>query len=140
MVRADDVAEAEVQTVTTQSAQASRQPVDLHVAFHRRLAPAAGRHALGIEAIGELGDGLLEALRDGREVQLVRGDQRRVSLCAEAVGKVKHAGSQGVHGISSDLIGDLDRISALPKADSGLGQRFCGTTRVLPQAPRCAIR
>jgi hypothetical protein len=38
-----------------------------------------------------------------RELLLVAGDQRRVGLGGEAVGKVKRAGSQGVHGISSDL-------------------------------------
>jgi hypothetical protein len=36
-------------------------------------------------------------------VLLVAGDQRRVSLGGETVGKVKRAGSQGVHVISSDL-------------------------------------
>ena len=46
---------------------------------------------------------LLEALRDGREVLLVPGDQRRVGLGTEAAGKIKRAGSPGIHGISSDL-------------------------------------
>ncbi len=87
----------------TGSAQASGQPVDLHVPVHRLLAYAAGRHALGIEAVGQVGDRLLEALRDGREVLLVASDQRRVGLGGEVVGKVKRAGSEGVHGISSDL-------------------------------------
>ena len=133
------------------------------------LAYAAGRLALGVEAAGQVGDRLLEALRDGREVLLVAGDQRRVGLGGEVVGKVKRAGSQGVHVISSDLrsLAALERGKApvVPRlgpfpADrggqlvvaiaaprprilsqtSGLGQRLCGTTRVLPQAPRCAIR
>ena len=103
VVRADDVSEAQVQTEATQGAQASGQPVDLHVPVHRLLADAAGRLALGIEAVGQVGDRLLEALRDGREVLLVAGDQRRVGLGGEVVGKVKRAGSQGVHVISSDL-------------------------------------
>jgi len=34
---------------------------------------------------------------------LVAGDQRRVGLGGEVVGKVKRAVSQGVHVISSDL-------------------------------------
>ena len=102
-VRADDVSEAQVQTEATQGAQASGQPVDLHVPVHRLLADAAGRPALGVEAVGQVGDRLLEALRDGREVLLVAGDQRRVGLADEVVGKVERAGSQGVHVISSDL-------------------------------------
>src|SRR6202035_1072465 len=99
----DDVSQAQVQTEATQGAQASGQPVDLHVPVHRLLAYAAGRLALGIEAVGQVGDRLLEALRDGREVLLVAGDQRRVGLGGEVVGKVERAGSQGVHLISSDL-------------------------------------
>jgi len=77
--------------------------VDLHVPVQRRLAYAAGSPALGIEAVGQVGDRLLEALRDGREVLLVPGDQRRVGLGTEAAGKIKRAGSPGIHGISSDL-------------------------------------
>jgi hypothetical protein len=50
------VSEAQVQTEATQGAQASSQPVDLHVPVHRLLAYAAGRLALGIEAIGQVGD------------------------------------------------------------------------------------
>ncbi len=77
--------------------------MDLHVPVHRPLAYAAGRLALGIEAVRQVGDRLLEALRDGRELLLVAGDQRRVGLAGEAVGKVKRAGSQRIHVISSDL-------------------------------------
>jgi hypothetical protein len=100
---ADHAPEAQVQAETLQEAQAGGQPVDLHVPVHRLLAYAAGRLKLGIEAAGQLGDRLLEALRDGREVLLVAGDQRRVGLGGEAVGKVKRAGGQRVHVISSDL-------------------------------------
>ena len=142
VVRADDPSEAQVQAEAAQDAQAGGQPVDLQVPVHRRLADAAGRPALGVEAVGQLGDRLLEALRDGREVLLVAGDQRRVGLGGEAVGKVKRAGGQGVHGISSDLrsLAPLARRRRLGScAGSGLGRRLCGTTRVLPQAPGCAI-
>ncbi len=97
------MSEAQVQTEATQCAQASGQPVDLHVTVHRLPAYAAGRLALGIEAVGQVGDRLLEALRDDREVLLVAGDQRRVGLGGEVVGKIKGAGSQGVHVIGSDL-------------------------------------
>ena len=130
VVRADHAPEAQVQAEAAQGAQASGQPVDLQVPVQRLLADAAGRLALGIEAVGQVGDRLLEALRDGREVLLVAADQRRVGLGGEAVGKVKRAGGQGVHVISSDLKAACSFRS---------GQRFCGTTRVLPQAPRCAI-
>ena len=143
-VRADHASEAQVQAEAAQDAQASGQPVDLHVPVHRRLADAAGRLALGIEAVGQVGDRLLQALRDGREVLLVVGDQRRVGLGSETVRKIKRAGSQEIHVISSDPPRD-------PHADSNTrisrprfrkfvpGQRLCGMTRVLPQAPRCAI-
>jgi hypothetical protein len=77
--------------------------VDLHVPVHRRLADTAGRPALGIEAVGQVGDRLLQALRDGHEVLLVVGDQRRVGLGGETVGKVERTGSQEIHVISSDL-------------------------------------
>lgn len=76
--------------------------MDLQVPVHRLPADAAGRPALGVEAVGQVGYRLLKALRDGREVLLVAGDQRRVGLGGEMVGKVKRAGGQRVHGISSD--------------------------------------
>ena len=75
--------------------------MDLHVAVHRLLADAAGGLAFGIEAGGEVSDRLLEALSDGREVLLVAGDKSGVGLGAEVVGKVKGAGGQGIHVISS---------------------------------------
>jgi hypothetical protein len=41
---------------------------------------------------------------------LVAGDQARVGLGGEMVGKVESAGERGVHGISSDLmVATLDR-------------------------------
>ena len=77
--------------------------MDLHIPVHRLLAYSAECPALGIEAAGQVGDRLPQGLRDGREVLVIAGDQRRVGLGGEAAGKVKRAGSQGVHGISSDL-------------------------------------
>ena len=62
VVGADDVSEAQVEAEATQGAQAGGQPVDLQVAVHRLLADAAGRLALGVEAVGQVGDRLLEAL------------------------------------------------------------------------------
>ena len=100
---ADHAPEAEVQTEAAQGAQASGQPVDLHVAVQRLLAYAAWRLALGIKAVGQVGDRLFEALRDGREMLLIARDQRRVGLGGQAVGKVKSAGNQGIDVISSDL-------------------------------------
>ena len=99
----DHAPQAQVQTEAAQGAQASGQPVDLHVPVHRCLAYAAGSLALGIEAVGQVGDRLLEALRDRREVPLVAADQPRVGLGREAVGKVERTGRQRVHVISSDL-------------------------------------
>jgi len=91
--------------------------VDLHVPVQRLLADAAGRLALGIEAIGQVGDRLLEALRDGREVPLVAGDQRRVGLGGQSAGKIKRTSGQRIHGISSgtlaraSYVGDSTRTS-----------------------------
>jgi hypothetical protein len=65
--------------------------MDLHIPVHGRLPPAARRLALGLEAVGQVGDRLLEALCYGREVLLVGGDQRRVGLGGQVVGKVKRA-------------------------------------------------
>ncbi len=103
VVRTDHASEAHVQTEATQQAQASGQPVDLQVPLHRLLADAARRLALSIKAIGQVGDRLLEDLRDGREMLLVPGDQRRAGLGDQAVGKVKRAGSEGLQVISSNL-------------------------------------
>jgi hypothetical protein len=135
VVRADDAPEAQVQAEAPQQAQASAQPVDLHIPVHRRLAYAAGRPALGIEAVGQVGDRLLEALRDGREVPLIAGDQRRVRLGGEAVRKVKRTGSQGVHGISSDLrslaaIGSKVRSGAKVPAQAITSVPITGHTRI----------
>jgi hypothetical protein len=59
-------------------------------------------------------------------VLLVTGYQRRVGLGRQIAGKVKRAGSQRTHFISSDL--------RLPAFCPGL--RLCGMTRVLRQAPQ----
>jgi hypothetical protein len=96
---ADDAAKAQVQAEAAQGAQPGGQPVDLHVPVHRPLADAAWRLQLGVQAAGQVGDRLLEALPDGREVPLVAGDQRRVGLGAEVAGKVKRAGGRRVHAI-----------------------------------------
>jgi hypothetical protein len=127
IVRANHVPEAQVQTEAPQGPQASGQPVDLQIPVQRLLALAFGRSTLGIEAVGQVGDRLPEALGDRRKVLLVSGDERRGGLGDETVGKIKRAGNQGC----SRLLGSRH---------SGLGQRFCGATRVLPQAPHCAIR
>jgi hypothetical protein len=123
VVRAHHVPEAQVQSEPAQGAQARGQPVDLHVPVHRPLADAARRLPLGIEAAGQVGDRLLEALRDGREMLLVGGDQSRVGLGREVVGKVKRAGRQRIHGISSGLgswVGDPARLTrSRPAAPAG---------------------
>ena len=59
VVGADDAPEAQVQAEAAQGAQAGGQPVDLQVPVQRLLPDAAGRLALGVEAVGQLGDRLL---------------------------------------------------------------------------------
>jgi hypothetical protein len=103
IIGADDVSEAEVQAEATHEAQPGRQPVDLLVTVQRLLARATGLPverllvpawslARRLEAVGQVGDRLLDALRDGCEVLLVAGDQRRVGLGGEAVGEGECAG------------------------------------------------
>jgi hypothetical protein len=71
--------------------------VDLQVSVQGFLADPAGRPALGIEAVGQVGDLLREAVGDGREMPLVAGDQGRVGLGEKVVGEVESAGGQGGH-------------------------------------------
>ena len=67
---------------------------------------------------------------------LVAGDQRRVGLGGEVVGKVKRAGSQGVHVISSDLrFATLDRNLV---AHEGCGNLLYMKMRH-PPSVRCAL-
>ena len=118
VVGGDDAAQAQVEAEAAQRAQPGGQPVDLQVAVQRLLADAAGRLALGVEPVGQVGDRLLEALRDGGEVLLVVGDQGRVGLGGEAVGEVERAGGQGVHVISSVEVEGLG--AAILRPDRGL--------------------
>jgi hypothetical protein len=90
--------------------------VDLHVPLHRLGAHATGRPELGGEPAGQFGDGLLQALGDGGEALLVAGDQRRVALGREPLGKVKRTGNQRVPPF---LSGFLPR-PAIMKHDRGL--------------------
>lgn len=101
VVGSDHVPQAQVQAEAAQGAQPGAEPVDLGVPVHRLLADAAGRPAGGVEGGGQVGDRLLQALRDGREVPLVGGGQRRVGLGGEALGKGEHAGGQGIQVSSS---------------------------------------
>ena len=122
VVVGDDAAEDQVEAVAPQGAQARGEPVDLEVPVQCLLADSAGRLAFGVETLGQVGDGLLEALRDGGEVLLVVGDQCRVGLGGEVVGKNERTRGQG---------GSRPRLRRF----LAFGRRFCGATRVLPQAP-----
>jgi hypothetical protein len=70
--------------------------VDLEIPVHGFLSGAAGPLACGIHPVGQIGDRLLEAPRDVREVLLVAGDQCRVGLRRETVRKVEGTGGQGI--------------------------------------------
>ncbi|GGX28604.1 hypothetical protein GCM10010341_57570 [Streptomyces noursei] len=102
VVRADDAPQAQIQAEAPQGAQTPGQPLDLRVPVHGLPADAAGRLQLGVEAVGQFGHRLLKALRDGREVPFVAGDQGRVRFGGEAVGKFERAGGQGIHGTGCD--------------------------------------
>ena len=73
----------------------------LQISLQCLLAGAAGCTASGVEPTGQVGDRLLEALRDGREVLLVPADQCRVGLGGEVVGKVEGTAQHTGHTISS---------------------------------------
>jgi hypothetical protein len=136
-VRADHSAEAQVQTEAAQGPQSPGQPVDLQVPVEGLLADATGRSAFGIEAVGQVGDRLLEALRDGREVLFVVGDQRRGRLAAEVVGQVERAGGKGPHGINSVLRSATLERKLKPHEDAGnlLQRRGKDIRRDVRQAP-----
>ena len=105
VVRVDHVPEAEVEAEAAQGAQTGGDAVDLGVPVHRVPAGAAGCFALRVETVGQFGDRLPQALRDGGEVPLVAGDQLRVGLGGETVGKVERAGGGqgGGHVIDSGV-------------------------------------
>ena len=112
--RADHAPQAQIQAEAAQDTQPGGQPVDLHVPVHRRLPDPAGRPALGLETLRQPGDRLLQALPDRREMLLITGDQRRIGLGGQPAGKIKHAGSQRVHVISSD-----GSLFVVPRQHSG---------------------
>lgn len=97
------------------------------------LQPVGGGHL--VEEVREFGDRLLEALRDGREVPPVTGDQRRIGLARGAPGARTPARChRAAHGRTTP---HARRGSPFPQLP-GLAQRYCGTTGALPQAPRWA--
>ena len=87
--------------------------MNFQVSIQRRSSLAPRGFALGIELVRQLGDLLLQALRDGRQVQLVASDHRRVGLGGKMLGKVEHRGSgHGDHVINSDIDLRLDGLVA----------------------------
>ncbi len=99
----DHPAEAHVGAEPAEQPQPRGEAVDLLVAVEGSLTRTGGPGALGVEAGGQLGDGLLEAAGDGGEVQLVAGDEGRVGLGGEVVWQVERTRGAGGHGIGSDL-------------------------------------
>ena len=59
--------------------------------------------ALGVEAGGQVRDGLLEPARDGSQVLLVASHEDRIGLGGEVVREVERTRGAGDHGIGSDL-------------------------------------
>lgn len=86
--------------------------MDFQVPIHRRLAFASRSETLGVNAIFQVNNPLLETLRDSREVLFVGADQRRIGFASEPVGKVECTGGRS-H-----------------------GPPFSGTTGALRQAPQ----
>lgn len=94
-------AQAQVDAVGPQHAQPCRQAADLLVALHGLLAQGGGQQALGVEALGELGDLPRERRGDGGEVPLVRVDERGGGLGGEALGQRERGGGGIGHGRGS---------------------------------------
>ena len=127
VVRGHHVPEAQVETEPAQRAQPGGQPVHLEVAVHRLLPGAAGLASRGVDAVGQVGDRLLQAPRDGGEVRLVprRPGPGRPSRRGRRRGRTRWWSG-------------VPRISSRPSV-SGHGRRLWGPAGALPQAPRCAI-
>nr|BFE70663.1 hypothetical protein GCM10020092_039640 [Actinoplanes digitatis] len=120
-VRTDHAAQAQVGAEAPQIPKAGGQPEDLLVPVQRPLPGAAGRPACGVEAVGQLGGQLIEALGDGREVLLVAGDQGQLGLGGQALGKVEHAGAQAAaHGVNLFHFRRLWPWPAILRYDPGL--------------------
>ncbi len=98
VVLADHPPQAQVEGEAAQGAHPRRQPVDLLVPLQRSLPHLRRRAARGVQAVREVGDRVLEALRDGREVRLVARDHRRVGLGGQVVGEVEGARRHGGQG------------------------------------------
>src|SRR4029450_7887820 len=96
-------AEAKVQAEAPQNAQLSGQPMSLQVPVHRCPASTPGSLAQGVAAFGQVSDLLLKAFCDSREVLLIAGDQRRVGLGSQALGKGEHSGGDRIHVINSKI-------------------------------------
>src|SRR5699024_10527622 len=92
-----DPAQAHLEAEAFQEAQPSAEPVDLQVSVHRLLTAAARGTALSGEPLSEVGDSGLQVSSDPGEVGLVAGDQCRVGLGGQVVGKVEGAGGQVGH-------------------------------------------
>jgi hypothetical protein len=113
---AHDAAEAQVERVPPEGTESGTRAVDLEVTVERLLPRALVAPPQCIEPRADLGRRTLEGGGDRREVRLVGGDERRITLGGESVGKVEDAGVR-CH----------DR-------------RFSAPPRVLRQAPGCFIQ
>jgi hypothetical protein len=80
IVLMNDVAQAQVEPVTAQGAQAGREPVDLLVPVQGGLSSATRCPARGGQAVGQLGGRLRQGLGDRREVRVVVGDEAGSAL------------------------------------------------------------
>ena len=123
VVRADDATEAQVQPEPAQRAQPSGQPVDLQVPLQGLLATAAGRHALGVESVGQVGDRLLEALA------------MAAKCCSSPAIRVGSALAARWAGRSNALVVTVVTSSCSDLRRSGLGRRFCGHDGGLAASP-----
>ena len=124
---ADDAAEAQVQPVAAQGAQASGEPVDLLVPVHRRLPRC--RRAPGVRRRG--GRTARRSTARGSPRWPRSAARRRRSAPGRPSGKGAREGRTHWWSVNA---------RALQVASPGSSQRFCATTRVLPQAPGHGIR
>ncbi|GMA22614.1 hypothetical protein GCM10025864_03730 [Luteimicrobium album] len=130
VVGADHPAEAQVGAEPAKRAQARGEAVDLLVAVERLLATADPCAPGGVEAVGEVGDGLVEARGDVREVPRVARDELGIGLGGEVMGE------------GEQVRGGVSHVSASARGPRPDGPRpaILRRRRGLAARPLCVIR
>jgi hypothetical protein len=92
LILSDHPPEAEVESESTQRAQARRESMDLEVALKRLLTGATRGFSFSLESLVQVRHGLAKVRRNHGEVGFVCADLSWFRLCGESIGKVEDAG------------------------------------------------